>query len=37
MLKHVELDPTCPLEQEYADPTTRTTILINLFDVDPAD
>lgn len=37
MLKHIELDPTFSLEQEYGDTTTQTTILINLFDVDPAD
>ena len=36
-LQHVELDPTCPLQQQYADPTGRATILVNLFDVDPAD
>ncbi len=37
MLKHVELDPTFSLEQQYADTSDQTTILINLFDVDPAD
>lgn len=37
MLKHVELDPTFSLEQQFADTTEETTILINLFDVDPKD
>lgn len=36
-LQHVELDPTCRLEQQYADSTGRTTVLVNLFDVDPKD
>lgn len=36
-LSHVELDPTFSLEQQYADATGQTTILVNLFDVDPAD
>lgn len=37
MLKHVELDPTFALEQQFADESGRTTVLINLFDVDPGD
>lgn len=37
MLKHVELDPTFSLSQQFADTSDQTTILINLFDVDPAD
>ncbi len=37
MLKHVELDPTFRLEEEYADSSNETTILINIFDVDPED
>ncbi len=37
MLKHIELDETCSLEQQYADKSDETTILINIFDVDPAD
>jgi len=36
-LQHVELDPTFSLEQQYADSSGRTTILVNLFDVDPKD
>jgi hypothetical protein len=36
-LKHVELDPTLPLVQQYADTSANTTILVNLFDVDPED
>lgn len=36
MLKHVELDPTFALTEQYADTSDDTTILINIFDVDPA-
>lgn len=36
-LHRADLDPTCTLEQQYDDPSTKTTILVNLFDVDPAD
>lgn len=36
-LRHVELDPTFSLEQQYADQSGRPTVLVNLFDVDPAD
>ena len=36
-LKHVELDPTFALQEQYADTTGKTTILVNLFDVDPED
>ena len=36
-LKHVELDPTFPLVQQYDDASGTTTILVNLFDVDPED
>ncbi len=37
MLKHVELDSTFSLQQQFADTADETTILINLFDVDPKD
>lgn len=37
MLKHIELDPTCSLEEQFSDISKQTTILINLFDVDPED
>lgn len=37
MLKHAELDPTFALAQQYADTSDETTILINIFDVDPVD
>jgi quinol monooxygenase YgiN len=37
MLKHVELDPTFTLQQQYADTSDETTILVNLFDVAPED
>lgn len=37
MLKRVELDPTFALEQQFADESGKTTILINLFDVDLED
>ena len=37
MLKHVEMDPTFPLRDQYADKVGGAVILINLFDVDPKD
>ena len=37
MLKHVELDPTFSLQQQYGDTSKATTILVNVFDVDEAD
>lgn len=37
MLKHVELDPTCALRTQYTDTLGKTTILLNVFDVDPKD
>jgi quinol monooxygenase YgiN len=37
MLKHVELDPTLPLANQYADTSADTTILVNIFDVDAQD
>ncbi|WGV26850.1 antibiotic biosynthesis monooxygenase family protein [Halotia branconii] len=37
MLKHVELDPTFALEQQYADTSDKPTILVNIFDVDLRD
>lgn len=37
MLKHVEMDPRCPLQDQYADKAQESVILINLFDVDPKD
>ena len=37
MLKHVELDPSFSLEQQYADASDEPMILLNLFDVDPKD
>lgn len=37
VLKHIELDPTFALREQYADTSDDTTILINIFDVDPAD
>jgi quinol monooxygenase YgiN len=37
MLKHVEMDPTFKLEQQYSDTSTDPVILINLFDVAPRD
>lgn len=37
MLQHVELDPTFSLSQQFADPSDETVILVNVFDVDPAD
>ena len=37
MLKHIELDPTFRMDQQYTDPSDDTTILINIFDVDPED
>lgn len=36
-LQHTELDPTFSLEQQYADASGETTVLVNLFDVDPSD
>ncbi len=37
MLKHVELDRTLKLEQQFADTSIQPTILVNVFDVDPKD
>lgn len=37
MLNHIELDPTVALREQYADTTGKTTILLNVFEVDPAD
>ena len=37
MLNHVELDSTFCLQQQFADPSDDTTILVNIFDVDPKD
>lgn len=37
MLKHIELDPTFALQKQYSDTSDDTTILINIFDVDPTD
>jgi heme-degrading monooxygenase HmoA len=37
MLKHVELDPSCALRAQYADTVGKTTVLLNVFDVDPQD
>jgi quinol monooxygenase YgiN len=37
MLKHVELDPSFALEQQYTDTSDKPTILVNLFDVDLKD
>ena len=37
MLKHVEMDPRQKLADQYADLSNEPVILINLFDVDPAD
>jgi len=37
MLKHVELDQTYPLRAQYTDTVGKTTILLNVFDVDPKD
>ena len=37
MLKHIEMDPTFALTEQFADKSTTPTILINVFDVDPKD
>lgn len=37
MLHHVELDPSFALRAQYADTVDNTTILLNVFDVDPED
>lgn len=37
MLKHIELDPSRSLEEQFSDASKQTTILINVFDVDPKD
>ena len=37
MLKHVELDPHCALSTQFSDASGKTTILLNVFSVDPAD
>ena len=37
MLKHIELDPTRSLAEQFADTSKQPTILINVFDVDPKD
>lgn len=37
MLKHVELDPTRKLEEQFPDTSKMPTILVNVFDVDPND
>lgn len=37
MLKHVELDPSRKLEEQFGDTSTAPTILVNMFDVDPKD
>lgn len=37
MLKHVELDPTRKLEEQFAEASEMPTILVNVFDVDPKD
>ena len=37
MLKHIELDPTRKLEEQFADTSAMPTILVNVFEVDPAD
>jgi quinol monooxygenase YgiN len=37
MLKHVEMDPSLPMIEQYGDKTNAPVILINLFDVDPKD
>lgn len=37
MLNHKELDPTFPMADQYADQSGKTTILINVFNVDPTD
>lgn len=37
MLGHEELDPNFSLRQQYADTSKTTTILLNVFSVDPKD
>ncbi|TWI67629.1 antibiotic biosynthesis monooxygenase [Pseudoduganella lurida] len=37
MLKHVELDPSFSLREQYADTAGKTTVLLNVFDVAPED
>jgi quinol monooxygenase YgiN len=37
MLKHVELDPSFALREQYADAMGKTTVLLNVFDVAPED
>ncbi len=37
MLKHVELDPNCSLQQQYEVKSDKTTILLNVFSVAPED
>jgi quinol monooxygenase YgiN len=37
MLKHVELDPSFALREQYADTAGKTTVLLNVFDVAPED
>ena len=37
MLKHVELDQDFALREQYAVRSDRTTILLNVFSVDPRD
>jgi len=37
MLGFDNLDPNCTLYQQFADPSGRTTILLNVFSVDPKD
>ena len=37
MLKHVEMDRRQKLSDQFADPSDAPVILINLFEVDPAD
>ena len=37
MMHHEELDSSCPLRNQYADRTGLTTVLLNIFSVDPRD
>lgn len=37
MLKHVELDPNYALQEQYRVKSDNTTILLNVFSVDPKD
>ena len=37
MLKHVELDPTRKLEEQFSDRSGHPTVLVNTFSVDPKD